>query len=284
MEGIETPVEAPVEAPVDAPAPTIYFGGDGTLNEGWQSTLPEEYRDEPSLKSVKDAKILAKMFVDTKKMVGKDTIAIPKDTSPKDEWSRYYEAGGRPATPEDYNLSAPEGFPEDIRTMVFPEERIGKWQKMFFEGGVSKKAADAFITEFAKDQIADYQRTQQAEEQAKNQLISELATEYGAAFDQKMHMGDIAIEEGTGGDPDMKEALAYLRKDANAIRMLVTLGEKFAEGKAPSYSAIPTPGDYQQQIDELMASPVLIDPQSTPVMRKKITDKIMALRKLQKPE
>ena len=64
--------------------------------------------------------------------------------------------------------------------------------------------------------------------------------------------------------------------------MLVHFGEMLAEGKPPSATAIPTPSDYQDQIDALMADPLYT--KGTQQQRMRIADKIMALRKLQKPE
>ena len=261
---------------------TNYFGTDGVLNEGWQGTLDEDMRDEKSLISFKSVGDLAKSFVNTKKMVGKNVVAIPTDASTEGEWQEYHKAGGRPETVADYNLGVPEGFPEEIKAQVFPEGRIEKWQERFFKGGVSKKAADAFIAEFTQDILADYQKIQQDKETAKAELVAGLSTEYGAAFDQKLHLGDIAVEDFAGDDVAMKENLAYLREDPNAVRLLVHFGGMLAEGKPPGFGAIPTPGDYQDQIDALMADPLYtngIQPQ-----RLKIAEKIMAIRKLQKPE
>jgi hypothetical protein len=279
-----TPEPAPAPAPEPAPAP-IYYGPDGALSEGWQSTLPEGYRDEPSLKTVKDAKILAKMFVDTKRMVGKNTIAIPDENSPKDEWSEYYRHGGRPDSADDYGLAVPEGFPPELAEQVFPADRIAKWQQRFYEGGVSKKAANQFIAEFANDMLADAKNMQMAEETAMANLAKGLSVDWGAAYDQKIHLGNIAIEEGTMGSVDFKErVVAKVQKDPDLTRLLANLGGKFAEGKPPGFAAIPTPSDLQRQIDELMQSPVLVDRNSTPAQRRAVTDKIMALRKQMEPK
>ncbi len=286
------PVTAPVtdppavpDVPVTTP-PVDYFGNDGTLAEGWQSTLPEGYRDEASLKTVNDTKILAKMFVDTKRMVGKNTIAIPDDSSPKDEWSEYYRHGGRPDTVEDYGLAVPEGFPAEFAERVFPADRIAKWQQRFYDGGVSKKAAAQFIAEFANDALADMKNMKQAEDTQLAELTSGLSTDWGTAYDQNIHLGNIAIEEGTMGNADFKErVVAKVQKDPDLTRFAANLGGKFSEGKSPEFTNIPTPSDLQTQIDELMASPILIDPKSTLAQRQPIMDKIMALRnKMNPPE
>ena len=277
------PVTEPVVAPVVATDP-VYFGTDGVLNEGWQGTLGEEIRDEKSLLSFKNVGDLAKSFVTTKKMVGKNVIAIPTDTSTEGEWQEYYKAGGRPETVADYNLAPPEGFPEEIKAKVFPEGRLEKWQERFFKGGVSKKAADVFIAEFTQDILADYQSIQQAKEIAMTELKSGLTTKWGAAYEQRKHFGNMAIEEGTTGDDALKERLLAKPwiNDPDFVEYSSNLGGKFSEGKPPGFDAIPTPSVYQEQIDALMADPLYT--KGTQPQRMKIAEKIMAIRKLMKPE
>jgi len=279
-EPVAEPVAEPIAEPVVEPN---YFGSDGTLSEGWQSTLPEGYRDEASLKTVKDTKVLAKMFVDTKRMVGKNTIAIPDETSPKDEWSEYYRIGGRPDTVEDYGLAVPEGFPPEFAEKVFPADRITKWQERFFEGGVSKKAANQFIAEFANDMLADIQSGKQAEELAMSKLKSGLSLEYGAAMEQKTHIGNIAIEQGTKGDLEFKQRLTdKFGNDPDFIRYSVNLGEKFSESKSPEFTNIPTPSDLQTQIDEIEANPLYLN--GTHKQRMDLAAKVMEIRKKINPQ
>lgn len=281
VEPIVEPAAEPVVAPVTPPE-TNFFGADGVLNEGWRGTLDEELRDDKSLLSFKSVKDLAKSFVNTKKMVGANTVAIPTDISTEGEWQEFHKAGGRPETVEDYNLKAPDGFPQELTEQIFPADRMSKWQERFFKGGVSQKAADAFIQEFSQDMLADFNAVEQAKETAKAEIVGKLTTEYGAAFDQKMHLGDMAMEDFAGDNQEIKESLAYLKEDANAIRMLVHFGSMLAEGKPPSATAIPTPSDYQDQIDALMADPLYT--KGTQPQRMKIAEKLMAIRKLQKPE
>ncbi len=287
-EPIVTPEVTPdvppdVTPPITPPVTPEYFGADGTLNEGWQSTLPEGYREEKSLATVKDSKVLARMFVDTKRMVGKDTIAVPTDTSTEGEWQAYYKAGGRPETVADYNLAAPEGFPKEIVEQVFPADRLTKWQERFFEGGVSKKAADIFLAEFAKDMVADHQKMVNEKNMEMEELKRGLLTDWGAAYAQNEHLGNIAIDEGVGGDFEFQQRLTQkFGSDPDFVRFASNLGKKFAEGKPPNFGAIPTPGDYQEQIDALMAAPLYT--KGTQKQRMLIAEKIMAIRKLQKPE
>lgn len=282
------PVVEPVVAPV---APTAFFGTDGVLNEGWQGTLEEELREEKSLLSFKNVGDLAKSFVNTKKMVGANVIAVPTDVSTEGEWQEYHKAGGRPETVADYNLKAPEGFPEAALEQVFSKARLEAWQERFFKGGVSKKAADLFIAEFANDMIADMQALNQSKETEAAELKSGLATDWGAAFEQKKHLGNIAMNEAASSmvngqsvvNEEFKARLVQKAgNDPDIIRAFANLGEKFAEGKPPGFAAIPTPSDYQDQIDKLMQDPLYT--KGTQAQRMKIANKIQELMKLQKPE
>ncbi len=287
VEPVAEPVVAPVVAPVADP---VYFGADGVLNEGWQGTLGEDIRDEKSLLSFKTVGDMAKSFVNTKKMVGANVIAIPTDISTEGEWQEYHKAGGRPDTVADYNLATPEGFPDEIKAQIFPEGRLEKWQERFFKGGVSKKAADAFIAEFTTDILADYQAIQQTRELSMTELKSGLATKWGVAYEQNKHLGNMAITEGVNGDVEFQERLthivlkdgSFLANHPDFVEFTSNLGGKFAEGKPPGFDAIPTTSDYQEQIEKLMEDPLYT--KGTQPQRMKIAEKIMAIRKLMKPE
>ena len=277
------PPAPPVEPPAAPPEPPVYFGSDGSLTEGWQGTLDESLRDEKSLSTFKTVGDLAKSFVSTKSMVGKNTMEIPTDASSEVVWDTYYKAGGKPDTVADYNLKVPDGFPEEVMEQVFPKAKLETWQERFFKAGISKKAADQFIADFAQDMLADLQSVKQVEEQQMSELKTGLSLEYGAAYDQKKHIGNMAIEEGTKGDLEFKTRLTdKFGNDPDFIRYSINLGEKFAEGKPPNFANIPTPADYQIQIDEIMANPLYIN--GTTKERMKLAEQIMALRTKMKPE
>lgn len=277
MEGTTTTPEGTAAAPDGTTTAPVYYNADGTLAEGWQSTLPEGYREEASLSTVKDAKVLAKMFVDTKRMVGKNTIALPTDASTEAEWEEYYKAGGRPETVADYGLKAPDGMDAEVSEKILPKEQLAKWQERFFRGGISKKAAEQFVADFVQDMAAEIQSKQQAEKLARDELVSGLAAEWGAAFEQKKHLGNMAIEEGTIGDLDFKNRLTgKFGNDPDFIKYSANLGSKFAEGKSPDFTQVPTPTDLQAQINAIEANPLYL--KGTTAQRMKLAEQVLALR------
>jgi len=281
---VGTPVEGtPAEGAQAVEVPSTYFGNDGALLDGWQNTLDESLRTEKSLATFKSVNDLAKSFVNTKSMVGKNTMEVPTESSSEEVWEAFYKAGGRPDTVADYNLKAPDDFPQELLEQAFPKERLEAWQERFYKAGISKKAAENLINEFAKDMLADYQAIKQTEEMEKAELIRNLTAEWGVAFEQNKHLGNIAVEEGTLGDIDFKNRLVQkFGNDPDFIKYSSNLGRKFAEGKSPNFTNIPTPADYQSQIDEIMENPLYLN--GTREQRMKLANRIMDIRKKMKPE
>ena len=266
-----------------ATVPPVYFGSDGTLHDGWQGTLDESLREDKSLSTLKTVGDLAKSFVNTKSMVGKNTMEIPTEASEEGVWEEYHKIGGRPETVADYNLKAPDGFPEEVMEKVFPKARIEAWQERFFKAGVSKKASEQFIAAFAQDMIVDLQTMKQDQEQQLSELTSGLATDWGNAYDQKIHLGNIAVAEGTKGDDEFKaRVVAKIQKDPDLTRFTANLGGLFAEGKSPDFTAVPTPSDYQAQIDKITENPLYLN--GSTEQRMKLANQIMEIRKKMKPE
>ena len=76
--------------------------------------------------------------------------------------------------------------------------------------------------------------------------------------------------------------MAKIRKDPDLTRFTSNLGSKFAEGKSPNFSAVPTPSDLQTQIDEIQANPLYL--KGTYKQRMDLANKIMAIREKMPPK
>lgn len=262
----------PTPNPDPAPAP-VYFGSDGTLKEGWQGTLDEGYREEKSLSTVDNAKVLAKMFVDTKRMVGKNTIAIPTDASPEGEWAEFYKAGGRPETVADYNFVRPNDFPEEL----YHQDYVDGVQNILFKFGGNKKLAEALFEHEIAYKLKQVQAKTQNDELEMQTLKNGLFAEWGAAYEQRKHFGNIAIEEGASGDAEFKQRLvSKFGNDPDFIKYSANLGGKFSEGKSPDFTNVPTPANLQTQINEIEANPLYL--KGTEKQRMELANKVLALR------
>lgn len=247
---VETPV---VDTPVTPSTPTVtsFIGEDGTFKEGWTGVLDEGYRNEKCLTTVKNFKNLAKFAVDTKRMVGENKIAIPSEKSTEQEWNEWYKAAGRPETSEDYNFKRPDSLPEEYWNPDFAKSA----QTLMHKIGLSKKQAEALF-KFNTENVMKVRNDEKiAAETEMVNLKDGLFRDWGNAYEQKVHLGNCAVEEGCGGNVELKERIKEkFCNDPDFIRFAANLGSKFAEHKSPNFSSVPTPSDIQTKINELMQS------------------------------
>ena len=219
----ETPAEPLVETPVETPAGII--GEDGNFSENWRESLPEEMRAEKGLENFKNLAGLAKSFLDTKRMVGKDKIAIPNENSTEGEWDAFYIAAGRPTTAGDYNLKRPEELPEEH----FSQDLVNKAQDLFHKIGLSQNQADALMAFNTGNTLVALQNQQNADELFVKELQDGLHADWGNAYEQKKHFCNLAINEGVLGDEAFQTRAAQkFGSDPDGMRLLANLGAKMS--------------------------------------------------------
>ena len=221
----------------------------GELKEGWRDTLPEDIKAEKVFDRVSNFEGIMKSLASAERMVGKDKIAIPNETSTDADWEQFHRAGGRPETPQDYNLTVPEDFPEGVYT----KERMEETQNFFHKLGLSSKQAAA-IMEYDQNIARGFlqaheQQIQMDREESKNKLF----VLWGNAYEQRIHFGNVTVNEGCAGNEELKSnVVEKFGDDPDFIQFTSNLGAKFTERGAIQAANIPTPGDIQKQIDEAM--------------------------------
>jgi hypothetical protein len=251
----EGQVEAPAaDASETTETPEGFVNKDGSLVEGWQTRLTDPVlHEDKTLQSFKNLEGLAKSYVHVRKQVPLDKIAIPTEKSSQLEWDEFWKAGGRPETPQDYNLTVPDDLPEGLYT----KERLAEAQEVFHKIGLSAKQAAALMEydqNLAKGflQAQEQQRLMQREE-SKNKLLQL----WGNAYEQRTHFGNVAINEGCSGDIELQNSVCEkYGDDPDFIQLLSNLGAKFVERGSIQGANIPTPGDLDRQIEEEMQKPV----------------------------
>jgi hypothetical protein len=70
----------------------------------WRDSLPEDLKEDPSLKTIQDIPGLAKSYIHSQKMVGKDKIVLPNEHATKEDWDDVFNKLGRPASAEEYKI------------------------------------------------------------------------------------------------------------------------------------------------------------------------------------
>jgi hypothetical protein len=268
----EQGLTATAEVEATTAVPESFVAPDGAFSEGWKENLPEDLRVEKSLDTFKTVQDLAKSFVVTKKMLGKDKVILPNDRSSPAEVEEFYNALGRPKTKEDYKLDKPKDLPDEY----WNQDILGQAKEVFHKIGLTQKQVEA-IVKFDNDRlIRGLQQNKQDSELSQSEAESLLHQDWGNAYDQKIHIGNVAIEEGVSGNQEFKQRLIdKFGNDPDFIRFASNLGSKFAE-HGSNDPAIPTPGDIDEQIREIMQSPQYNSRDLS--VRKPLIEKVMRLR------
>ena len=217
------------QAAADAAAAAATKGG-----ETWHAKLPEDMRADPSLIDFKDETEMVNMpinvarsYINTKKLVGRDKLPMPKTD---EEWAETYNRLGRPEAASQYNLAVDETIPAPIRELVASE---AEWFKTTAHAlGLSDKQATSLFTEYTKKTAASAAELRTGAETIQHESEAALRTEYGSSFEGKMvlmNRGIEALNAKVGGG--LKDIIsgAGLSRDTTFIKTMVMVGEMMAE-------------------------------------------------------
>lgn len=218
-----------------APAPTFH------------ETLPEDIRNEPSLRNFTDAGSLAKSYVHAQRMIGADKVAIPGASATPDEWRAVYTKLGAPDKPDAYAF-------ENV-----DEETVASMRQAAFDMGLTQAQANG-MAEFYNSRLNGYNEAfNQASEQIAMDNQASLQKEWGKAFDRNL---DIARNTATyllGGTEMFDEIQladgSFLGDHPGIIKMFHALGKEFGEDQmvGEATEMVMTPDEAQRKIAEMMA-------------------------------
>ncbi len=250
------PSSDPSPSPSPDPSPPVLCINDsGEFTDGWREKyLPEDIREHGAFKEgrVKNVQGIFRSLAHAESMVGADKMAKPSDSYSESDWEEWHNLGGRPQNAIDYALNAPEGIPEG----VWSDDRATGYKELFHKIGLSAKQVEALSNHYGADltqQLSDHTNAQEASmEELQNGLISD----WGNAFEQKKHLGNLAIDKAVNGDTEFQERLTQkFGSDPDFVRAMSNIGSLFNEsGSIPVITVADTPADVDDKINEVMAS------------------------------
>ena len=209
-----------------ADAPAVEEAGQATsvepVQNDWRSEIPEEIRGHKSLETIQDIPSLAKSYVNAQSMIGADKVAIPGKHATDDDWSAVYDKLGRPAKAEEYNLasSIKEGQQVD-------QDMMDWFGNTAHKAGLTPRQAQVLMSDFNEMNNSRFglDESKVLAEVEKGSL--ELQKEYGAAFEDRMKVGNGVLSQ--FGQPDIAEIqLADGRRlgdHPEVIKMIVNVGQ-----------------------------------------------------------
>lgn len=247
--GAAEPVANPAAAePVAAAAEPVATPASSEPGADWRSGLPDEIKNDPSIANLKTLEDLTKSYLSTQKLVGKKTVGLPDENSSEAEWTEFYRKLGVPEKVEDYQLKRNEAIPKEM----IDNDAVGKFLAIAIKGGVQPRVMQQLAEEFDRQLVAGLTAQQAAEEAAKTQFKTDLATAYGRRADEVLERSTQALDILDAGKTVDREILA---RDVNAVKLLDLvatriLGDTIHKAASPGSLA-----DLENKIAELRNRP-----------------------------
>ena len=213
-------------------------------------TLPEEIRNEPSVRNFTNAGEMAKSYVSAQRMIGADKLAIPGQSATPDEWREVYRKLGAPADASAYEFSK-----SDIE---INDDTVNGLRAAALDAGLSKSQAESMMG-FIRNTVGDIQTNYEAQGEAlREESEQTLRSEYGQAFEQKVGLAQKAATRYLGGldlFEDVQLADGRLLGDhPDIIKLFAQLGEEIGEDnlEGEPTEMVMTPDEASRKIAEMM--------------------------------
>jgi hypothetical protein len=216
------------ETQIDASTPVIAAEAD----EGWRTGLPEEYRDHPVLERFDDLEALAREHVNLQKLIGRKGVVPPAADADDAEHARFYDALGRPESPDAYDLDGlerPDGLPWDDD---FEKQMLARMHA----SGLNDGQARALLEGYIELQNTSWQDANAAQGRALDAAETGLRREWGESFDAQVDMANRAFAAAFGERVDDVRQLRltngqYLGDHPDMVRAFAKLGGLMGEAE-----------------------------------------------------
>lgn len=220
-----------------------------------QALIPPEYKDEGSLKTIKDVPTLVKSYVNAQKLIGADKVILPQKDWDENKWNEYFSKLGRPQKPEDYKM--PEIKLHD--SLQIDNARLLEANKVFHKMGLSSDQAKG-VMEYYLNTLNT--RATEAETNAK--MSSEKATQslkelWGDKYEPNLGLAKLALSK--MGSPELVGYLesSGLGNNVELIKMLhnvgIAMGEDNSKRGQGTGAIGVTPQDALRLIDQMKRDP-----------------------------
>jgi len=221
-------------------------GGPGVEETPWYEGLPQDLVTE-KLKRYPSLEEAVRGFQNAQKKIGQKGLEAPEPGAPQAEWDAYYEALGRPESPDKYAWEEkPDGFELD-------EERFAAARKRLHEAGLRPEQFGTVMNLYAEELQAREEADAAKAAEEKNEAYETLKEQWGDKTEETLQqlsgfaarMGLLELFQGTA-----------LGRSAAGLQALNKMRLGMREGSPPTDQG---GGDPREQIERLKQHPAYSD-------------------------
>lgn len=230
--------------------PGSILGAGGQDDKPWYSALAPEYQTNPYVAQSKDINSFVKSAIDTKGMVGANTIKLPSDKATDAELGEFYTKLGRPAEATGYTPTVKPAA-EGLVDAPVMEHMQTTFHKLGLTAAQGQGVLDAYLSQVN----TGYEASTAQETATKSQGVATLKTEWGPKYDNNVKTAQLAINKYGGPELMAKIDGTGLGNDVDFIKFMHTMGLQLLDDDALSGesggSFGGTPMAAQQEIEAL---------------------------------
>lgn len=227
----------------------------GAPSFSWKTQLSPDVMNSPTMQKFSDDKdgLLKAVtsHLELEKLLGHEKVPIPKGPEDAEGWARFNKAMGIPDKADGYGLPDAQ-IPENMQGMVYDKAKFAETVHQFKLTPSQAKGLWGAYTEMIK---GVYSQAQQAQQAQMTQVINQMRSEWGDAYDSNVELGQMVINK-FSSDKGMEDFVtATLAKSPMGIKFLSKIGSQFAENKIGDfkYSRFSlTPDQAQSEIDSIL--------------------------------
>lgn len=230
-----------------------------SVSSSFLDSVEDQYRNDPSISKFSSINDLAKEHVNLQSLLGKKGVVVPGENDGQEIWDKYRNDMGIPDTPENYSRSF-EGKSE----ANWDSNIENSMAAAAHAANISDNQFNALLDAYAQSMKASQESAAVETGNLNQQNDAALRKEWGSAYDAKINMGRLALNQMTDGDPNSLANVqlsdgTMLGDNPGFIKMMSMMGESLQEkgiidGESVNQTAM-TPDDAKTQLAQLMADP-----------------------------
>jgi hypothetical protein len=197
------------------------LGGEETQDTAetpWYESLPEELKNEPTVQKYKTVEEAAKGLVNAVKMIGRDKVVVPKQDADPSEWESFFDAVGRPKTPDEYKVELENADGDFLKSFKDAAHR----------SGLNQQQVDGLLSFWNQATERAVEKMQTSRQVEVEQGVEALKKDWGTAFDREVAVAKRAVRSLC--DEEQRELLNEgLGNDPRIVKLFNKLGKMMGE-------------------------------------------------------